>query len=434
VTNVKFQRSISPRFRGTCPTRDLCSSLTRPPQIFTHKISGETRGSDRGLAPHENHREFANDRMNIGPFTMASTLPATGGDSLPHTITVGTRRSALALKQAEIVITALQKAHPNVNFRIQTMAVAGDRDKITPLPSLGKGLWTSELEAGLMSGELDMVVHSLKDMPTTLPEGCVLGCVTAREDPRDVVVFRRRAGDTSVASHRSLADLPAGSVVGTSSVRRTAQLRRRFPGLQFKDMRGNIDTRLRKLDAEDSGYDCIILAAAGLLRMGFEGRIAQYLDSTTRLGDGKGNAGVLHAVGQGGLGIETRARDETVLSLLKAIEDTATMTACTAERSVMRALEGGCSVPIGVETAWEEDKSGNKVLRLRTTVVSLDGAQGVDGDDVAEVASLDDAEAFGRKVAQHMVDKGAQKILDVINAGRVIVEPAHSRAEALGAV
>jgi hydroxymethylbilane synthase len=380
-------------------------------------------------------------------------------DDPPQTVTVGTRRSALALKQAELVVTALQKAHPTVHFRIQGMATAGDRDKITPLPSLGKGLWTSELEAGLASHELDLVVHSLKDMPTSLPAGCVLGCVTAREDPRDVVVFRRQAsqsqkpgtaqqqrqqqqdadGKAPQARYSSLADLPVGSVVGTSSVRRTAQLRRRFPGLQFQDIRGNIDTRLKKLDAEDSPFDCIILAAAGLLRMGFEDRIAQYLDSTTaRDGTGVGG-GVLHAVGQGALGIETREGDERVLRLLKSIEDRDSMTACVAERSVMRALEGGCSVPIGVETLWEDDHSssgqrGRRVLRLRTTVVSLDGSEGVDGDECAEVASLEEAEAFGRRVAQGLVDRGAQKILDVINVGRVTAEPVTSRAEAVAVV
>jgi hydroxymethylbilane synthase len=217
--------------------------------------------------------------------------------------------------------------------------------------------------------------------------------------------------------------------VGTSSVRRTAQLRRRFPGLQFKDIRGNIDTRLKKLDADDNPFDCIILAAAGLLRMGFEGRIAEYLDSYMAGG------GVLHAVGQGALGIETRNGDERVLRLLKAVEDRDAMLACVAERSVMRALEGGCSVPIGVETSWTKSPDkGNNYLRLRATVVSLDGAEGIDGDDLAEVASLEEAEAFGRKVAQELVDKGAQRILDVINAGRVTTEPVHSRAEALGAV
>lgn len=330
----------------------------------------------------------------------------------PITINVGTRRSALALKQAELVVSALQSAYPGITFAVHGMATAGDRDKTTPLPNLGKGLWTSELEAKLTAGEFDLVVHSLKDMPTTLPAGCALGGVTAREDPRDVVVFR---GSSDVQGEskrpRVLADLPPGSVVGTSSVRRAAQLRHRYSGLAFRDIRGNIDTRLKKLDAADSPYDCIVLAAAGLLRMGLGGRIAQYLEWAT--------AGGGHAVGQGAMGIEVREGDERVLSLLRSIEDRPTTLACVAERSVMRALEGGCSVPVGVETSWE----GNGKLRLRATVVSLDGQEAVDGDEVGEVSTLEEADGFGKRVARGLVDKGAQKILDVINANRVTTAP-----------
>lgn len=319
----------------------------------------------------------------------------------PVVIHVGTRRSGLALKQTEIVVNALQKAHPHAQFEVHPLSVAGDRDKTTPLPELGKGLWTSELEAQLVTKELDMIVHSLKDMPTTLPDGCVLGCVTAREDPRDVVVFRQ------ADKYHKLADLPDGSIVGTSSVRRAAQLRRRYPGLKFKDVRGNIDTRLKKVETDE--YDCTILAAAGLLRMGFDGRIGQYLESGTEGG------GLLHAVGQGALGIEVRRDDERVLGMLQSIIDLPTMLACFAERSLMRTLEGGCSVPIGVETSWVEP---GKKLGLRAVVVSLDGAEGVEAERTAEVATLAQADEFGVKIAQDLVEKGAQRILDVINTGR----------------
>ncbi|KAL2025002.1 hypothetical protein VTK56DRAFT_4 [Thermocarpiscus australiensis] len=334
----------------------------------------------------------------------------------PFTIKVGTRRSALALRQTELVIAALKRAHPHVSFEVHAMATMGDRDKTTPLPALGKGLWTSELEAKLAARDVDVIVHSLKDVPTTLPPGCALGCVTAREDPRDVVVFKRRHADAG--RYGTLADLPAGSVVGTSSVRRAAQLKRRYPGLVFRDVRGNIETRLKKCDAEEDGeggFDAIILAAAGLLRMDYGERIAQYLDSSTEGG------GLLHAVGQGALGLEVREGDEKVLSLLKAVEDTPTMMACFAERSVMRTLEGGCSVPIGVETAWvEEDDAGGKKkkLRLRVTVVSLDGKQAVDGERTEEVTSLAEAESLGKELAQKLAAMGAQKILDDINKGR----------------
>ncbi|KAL2163063.1 hypothetical protein VTH06DRAFT_6899 [Thermothelomyces fergusii] len=328
------------------------------------------------------------------------------------TIKVGTRRSALALRQTELVIEALRRAHPHLAFEVHAMATMGDRDKTTPLPALGKGLWTSELEAKLASREVDVVVHSLKDMPTSLPPGCLLGCVTAREDPRDVVVFsraRREAG-----TFRMLKDLPQGAVVGTSSVRRAAQLRSKYPGLVFRDVRGNIETRLRKCDEE--GFDAVILAAAGLLRLNFGERIAQYLDSDTEGG------GLLHAVGQGALGLEVREDDQEMRELLKAVEDTPTMLACFAERSVMRTLEGGCSVPIGVETAWlEAEEAGQKErkLRLRAVVVSLDGSRSVDGEETGEVNTLAQAEALGKELAQKLAERGAQQILDDINKGRV---------------
>lgn len=328
----------------------------------------------------------------------------------PVTIKVGTRRSALALRQTELVIAALQQAHPHATFEVHAMATMGDRDTSTPLPALGKGLWTSELEAKLASREVDVIVHSLKDMPTSLPPGCALGCVTAREDPRDVVVFNARREREGRC--KRLADLPDGAVVGTSSVRRAAQLKRRYPGLVFRDVRGNIETRLRKCD--EDGYDAIILAAAGLLRMNYGKRIAQYLDSNTEGG------GLLHAVGQGALGLEVREEDERMREMLKAVEHTPTMVACFAERSVMRTLEGGCSVPIGVETAWVEEGTGEtrKKLRLRAVVVSLDGSRAVEGERTQEITSLTEAEAMGKELAQELAGQGAQKILDEINQGR----------------
>ncbi|KAK4157196.1 porphobilinogen deaminase, dipyromethane cofactor binding domain-containing protein [Chaetomidium leptoderma] len=332
----------------------------------------------------------------------------------PLTIKVGTRRSALALRQTELVIAALQQAHPHVSFEVHAMATMGDRDTTTPLPEMGKGVWTSELEAKLVSRQVDIIVHSLKDMPTSLPPGCVLGCVTAREDPRDVVVFARRHEQQEGRRYKQLRDLPAGAVVGTSSVRRAAQLKRRYPGLVFRDVRGNIETRLRKCD--EDGFDAIIIAAAGLLRLDYGKRIAQYLDSSTEGG------GLLHAVGQGALGLEVREADERTKELLKAAEDTPTMLACFAERSVMRTLEGGCSVPIGVETSWvEEEEAGEKKkkLHLRVVVVSLDGKQAVEGERTQEITSLAQAEAMGKELAQKLAGEGAQQILDDINKGRV---------------
>ncbi|WYZ38619.1 hypothetical protein EsH8_III_000533 [Colletotrichum jinshuiense] len=321
-------------------------------------------------------------------------------------VNVGTRRSALAMKQTEIVVEGLSKARPEFSFEVHSMQTQGDKDQITALYNFGgKGLWTNELEAKLVAKELDIIVHSLKDMPTTLPDGCTLGCVTKREDPRDVVVFK--AGLVDQHGWKTLSDLPEGSVIGTSSVRRIAQLKRRYPGLKFADVRGNIETRLRKLDDPEGPFQAIILAAAGLLRMDYGARISQYLDS--------GNGGTLHAVGQGALGIEARSDDERVLSLLKEIEDRPTMLACVAERSVMRTLEGGCSVPIGVETSWVED---GKKLRLKATVVHVDGTQGVDAERTEAIGTAEEADTFGKLVAQDLVDGGAQKILDDINQVR----------------
>lgn len=347
-----------------------------------------------------------NDTMAAVVDAPPATAPSSG-----TTVRVGTRRSGLALKQCEIVISQLSKTHPHINFETVTVSVMGDRDKTTPLPNLGKGLWTSELEAMLTSSppELDMIVHSLKDMPTSLPDGCVLGCVTKREDPRDVVVFR--AGHAG--KYRKLADLPEGAVVGTSSVRRSAQLRRKYPGLVFKDVRGNIDTRLRKCDDESLGYDAIILAAAGLLRMDCGDRIGQYLEAASEGG------GMMHAVGQGALGIEVRSDDAATLGLLKGVLCTETMLACEAERTVMRTLEGGCSVPIGVETDWVPGEGGRgQALRMRATVVSLDGSQGAETEVTQEVSDAKAAEELGQKVASILVEKGAGKILEAINKTR----------------
>ncbi|KAI1772900.1 porphobilinogen deaminase [Hypoxylon cercidicola] len=321
------------------------------------------------------------------------------------TIKVGTRKSALALKQADYVVTELRKLHPTVDFEIKGMHSTADKDKVTALYKFGgKGLWTNELEAELTTGDLDMIVHSLKDMPTSLPEGLILACITPREDPRDVVVVKKGLQ----GKYKKLVDLPAGAVVGTSSVRRMAQIKRRYPHLQFKDMRGNIDTRLKKLDAEDSDFSVLILAAAGLHRMNQHERISQYLESGTEGG------GMLHAVGQGGLGIEARADDKKTLDLLKHLEDPSATLACEAERSVMRTLEGGCSIPIGVETKWLED---NK-LRLTATVVNIEGTEAADAEKIEEIKTREEAVEFGKRVAQELTDSGAQKILDVINEDR----------------
>lgn len=222
-----------------------------------------------------------------------------------------------------------------------------------------------------------------------------------REDPRDVLVMKKGL------QPKSLSELPPGSVVGTSSVRRTAQLIRRYPHLKIMDVRGNIGTRLGKLDAEDGPFSCIILAAAGLLRMGLEDRITQYLDSKS--------GGMLHAVGQGALGIEIRRSDKHMHEMLDKIGHRDTTFAALAERSLLRTLEGGCSAPLGVETEWITDSDGAQKLRMRSIVVSVDGTESSEVEMDGVVNGPETAEAFGVTVANALVQRGAGEILETIH-------------------
>ncbi|KAI9790316.1 MAG: porphobilinogen deaminase [Piccolia ochrophora] len=334
--------------------------------------------------------------------------------SLATTIHIGSRKSVLALIQTEIVHKSLRSAWPDLQYEIHSMSTMGDKNQITPLHDFGaKSLWTHELEALLLEGKLHMIVHSLKDMPTQLPPTLTIGAILLREDPRDALIMKSSLATT----HTSIASLPAGSIVGTSSVRRSAQIARKYPHLRFKDVRGNVGTRLAKLDAEDGEYACLILAAAGIKRLELGHRITQYLDSR--------NGGLLHAVGQGALGIEIRQGDERIKGLLKQLEHRPTALACLAERSLMRTLEGGCSVPIGVETEWEEGNGDGgerkEMLRMRAVVVSLDGTESVERERVGKVVTEGEADEFGWAMAREMVEKGAAKILEKINLNRDII-------------
>lgn len=298
--------------------------------------------------PEERRRRSSIDPQSLlsptsrSPYATFQIDPVDESSAADHptlTFRIGTRKSQLARIQTELIATALQYLYPDHTFPVQPMSTAGDLNKVTPLYQFdAKALWTRELEVALLEGEIDMIVHSLKDMPTTLPEGCALGAITEREDPRDAVVMK--AG----LNYKGLEELPEGSVVGTSSVRRIAQLRRAYPHLHYADVRGNVDTRLKKLDhSTDPNYSAIILAEAGLARMELNHRSTCLLSSPI----------LLHAVGQGSLGIEIRAGDEKTRELLRPLNHRESRLRCLAERSLMRALEGGCSVPIGVETALE---------------------------------------------------------------------------------
>jgi hydroxymethylbilane synthase len=267
--------------------------------------------------------------------------------------------------------------------------------------------------------------HSKTDMPTTLPPGLILGAVLEREDPRDALVLRPNSPYTSTARSATeiLNSLPKDSIIGTSSLRRTAQLKRLYPHLQFANVRGNVPTRVQKLDDPSAfpdqdvpNYMALVLAAAGLVRLGLGARISAFL--STRNGEG----GVLHAVGQGAVGVETRAGDEAIAGVLRDLCHPRTWWACLAERALMRALEGGCSVPIGVETEWVDDgtnaEQAGVLLRLRGIVVSLEGDEAVEALETVRVSTDDEAEALGRRVADGLVEKGADRILAAINRGR----------------
>lgn len=280
---------------------------------------------------------------------------------------------------------------PDLTFEVHTMSTQGDKILDVALAKIGdKGLFTKELEVGMLNQEIDFAVHSLKDLPTHLPEGLTLAAITERENPADALVVHEKHKDKQIDT------LPEGAVIGTSSLRRLAQLRHHFPHFTFKDVRGNLITRLAKLDAGE--YDALILAAAGLERLGMGDRVHQILPKEISL----------HAVGQGALGIECRADDSEVLSLLKAIEHPETRDRCLAERSFLRSLEGGCQVPIGVNT----EVSGEN-LTLTGIVGSVDGQKFVK-DTVTGKAN--NAEALGTELAQVLRQQGAQEILAEIFA------------------
>ena len=309
--------------------------------------------------------------------------------SPPRTIRIGSRASQLALVQTHWVQAQLQKAYPDRTFEVHTMATQGDKILDVALAKIGdKGLFTKELEVGMLQQEIDFAVHSLKDLPTNLPNGLVLGVVTERENPADAVVFHEKYRDFQIDA------LPPGAVIGTSSLRRLAQLRHHYPHLAFKDIRGNLITRLAKLDSGE--FDAIILAVAGLERLGMSDRIHQVLTPEISL----------HAVGQGALGIECRKDDVEVLALLKAIEHAPTRDRTLAERAFLRELEGGCQVPIGVNSVIDAEN-----LTLTGIVASVDGQQVVTGKVSGLVA---EPENVGIELAQLLRKQGAKEILDTI--------------------
>ncbi|MCL7454175.1 MAG: hydroxymethylbilane synthase [Anaerolineae bacterium] len=302
-------------------------------------------------------------------------------------LVVGTRGSALALWQTGHVVQGLRAVAPGLQVEIQTIKTLGDEVRDRALAQVGgKGLFVKEIEAALLAGEIDLAVHSLKDMPTQLPEALSLGAILERADPRDALVVAGEACDVD--------GLPAGARVGTSSLRRQAQLLAARPDLQVLDVRGNVDTRLRKL--REGQYDGLILAAAGLARLGHSEAIGQVLPPER----------MLPAVGQGALCVEVRAADRTTQDLVAQLDHLPTRQATGAERAFLRRLEGGCQVPIGAYAQVSGD-----LLHLRGLVASLDGSRLL-RDEIHGPA--DEAASLGAELADRLLAAGAAALLQEI--------------------
>ncbi|EIK97277.1 porphobilinogen deaminase [Pseudomonas sp. M47T1] len=301
-------------------------------------------------------------------------------------IRIATRKSALALWQADYVKARLEQAHPGLTVTLVPMASRGDKLLDSPLSKIGgKGLFVKELENALLDNEADIAVHSMKDVPMDFPEGLGLFCICEREDPRDAFVSN---------TFNSLDALPAGSVVGTSSLRRQTQLLARRPDLQIRFLRGNVNTRLAKLDAGE--YDAIILAAAGLIRLGFEDRITDSISIEHSLPAG----------GQGAVGIECRTADTEIHALLAPLHHADTAARVSAERALNKHLNGGCQVPIACYAVLEGDQ-----LWLRGLVGEPDGARLLTADARAPRSA---AEQLGIDVAEALLRQGADQILKAV--------------------
>lgn len=306
---------------------------------------------------------------------------------MKNTIVIGTRSSKLALWQAEYVKGRLEEEYPELKVELKLMTTKGDKILDAPLANIGgKGLFTKELEMDMLAGGIDLAVHSLKDMPTELPEGLCLAAITKRFDPGDAVVSPK---------FKTFDALPCGAKVGTSSLRRKAQLLHARPDLNICDLRGNVNTRLAKLESEN--FDAIILAVAGLKRLGFGERITEVLPQDM----------VLPAVGQGALAIETREDDAEMRKLLAFLNDEATVHCAKAERAFLSRVEGGCQVPVGVYAV----PAGSDGIQVEAVIASLDGQRlyrdKLDGQAV-------DAEKLGVTLAEKLLAAGGQEILQEI--------------------
>ena len=303
-------------------------------------------------------------------------------------IRIATRKSPLALWQANFVKQQLMTIHQNLTVELIPMVTKGDVLLDSPLSKIGgKGLFVKQLEQAIIDNEADIAVHSIKDIPAQFPTGLTLATICQRDDVRDAFISNQ---------YQCLDDLPDGAIIGTSSLRRQCQLRAKYPHLIIKDLRGNVGTRLAKLDNQE--FDGIILAAVGLKRLGLQERIKQYIDTDL----------ILPAVGQGAVGIETRINDETILQLLAPLDDKNSRICIQAERAMNQALQGGCQVPIACQSLLT-----NNLLTLTGLVGSLDGSTII---EVSVTGAATEAESLGEKLAAKLLAKGADKILaELIN-------------------
>ncbi len=323
--------------------------------------------------------------MAMLALTQLSLLMELSGMS-QNVIRIATRKSPLAMWQAEFVKAELERIHSDLTVELLPMSTKGDVILDTPLAKVGgKGLFVKELEVAMLEDRADIAVHSMKDVPVDFPEGLGLQVICEREDPRDGFVSN---------TYKTIAELPQGAVVGTSSLRRQCQIRAARPDLVIKDLRGNVGTRLAKLDSGD--YDAIILAAAGLIRLKLDERIASFISAEDSL----------PANGQGAVGIECRTDDERVKALLAPLEHLETRYRVFAERAMNTRLEGGCQVPIGAYAEIEGD-----TLSLRGLVGNPDGSQVIEG---AVSGPKTDAVALGEALADDLLSRGAKTILDAV--------------------
>ena len=305
---------------------------------------------------------------------------------LEKTLKIATRQSPLALWQANYVKDRLQQLYPDLTIELVPMVTKGDVILDSPLAKIGgKGLFVKELENALLTKEADIAVHSMKDVPMQFPKGLGLSVICQREDPRDAFVSH---------SYRTFAELPQGAVVGTSSLRRQCQLKALHPDLDIRSLRGNVGTRLSKLDNGD--YDAIILASAGLIRLGLADRIASFIDVEQSL----------PAAGQGAVGIECRTDDMQVQALLAPLADAETTYCVRAERAMNNHLQGGCQVPIGGYAVLQQGQ-----LYLRALVGDIDGSRIIRAEGKSAV---ENAEVLGVQIAEQLLAQGADKILQAI--------------------